>query len=61
MPTWWLRESGWNNVQAVRDDGSSDELGGLAKPMSAEDLEKYETEMELSLYREYHSTPTPNR
>jgi len=23
-----------------------------AEPMSAEDLEKYETEMELSLYRE---------
>ena len=49
MPTWWLRESGWNNARAVRDDGRSDELGGLAKPMSAEDLEKYETEIRHTL------------
>jgi hypothetical protein len=31
--------------------GSADEE--VAEPMSAEDLEKYETDMELQLYREY--------
>jgi hypothetical protein len=48
-------------VQAVRATGGPDELpagdhrqwpiGGVS--MSAEDLEKYEAEMELQLYREY--------
>jgi hypothetical protein len=48
-------------VQAVRATGDPDELpagdhgqrpiGGVS--MSAEDLEKYEAEMELQLYREY--------
>lgn len=45
----------WTWTSGVRDDepSTSSKNEDERKPMSAEDLEKYETEMELSLYREY--------
>jgi hypothetical protein len=45
----------WTWTNGVRDDERSmpSKNEDERKPMSAEDLEKYETEMELSLYREY--------
>ena len=53
---WWStcapararRSQGW-----VKMDITTTKTKRTAEPMSAEDLEKYETEMELSLYREY--------
>src|SRR5690606_34182263 len=40
-------------TRRMRDDCRTHQTGRTPRPMSAEDLEKYETEMELSLYREY--------
>jgi hypothetical protein len=37
----------------MRDDGSRDRHSQRSQQVSAEDLEQYETEMELQLYREY--------
>ena len=42
-----------NSSRDVRDDGRSHQSRRIAETVSAEDLEKYETEMELSLYKEY--------
>src|SRR4029453_17251367 len=50
---WWSRcakMSAWKASRHERHPGSAAAGGG---PMSAEDLEKYETDMELQLYREY--------
>ena len=46
------REQGERGGEAVVKGPVVDERQGFS-PMSTEDLEKYETEMELQLYREY--------
>ncbi len=48
-------ENGWGKMEPDSPIGGVGQMGRrrTAEQMSAEDLEKYETEMELSLYREY--------
>jgi hypothetical protein len=49
----WARRGGGSSIESAVPGARDPEARNRRTGMSAEDLEKYETEMELQLYREY--------